>query len=163
MVWISRHDSAWNRELIDAELASCGTEGSPWASQEDHPFTHYHNNKSRLDVNTVRAYLRGDVEPTEFVVRRIKLSEWNMIENLLARSHLAQARTLAIAYGLAEIKGVEFSLRRKKAQDPIDDETLDSLRAALESDWMALGFAILAANAPLSEDEKRPFDSSRGD
>lgn len=172
MVFVYRFDESWDMARINAELAACGSDGSPWASQDEHPWQRYVDNKSRCDIGTVSEYLRSDKQPTEFWLRQIDLSDWNAIEGTLSRSLtrelFPQALSMAIAHGLDTVKGegsdVLAKLGRKKQEQPIGDKHLNDLRLMLgQHVWRALGFAVIACNSALTEEEKRPFDSSRGD
>jgi hypothetical protein len=164
MVFVYRFDEAWDMDRINAELAACGTEGSPWQSTEDHPWERYTSGRARCDIGTVREYLRADKPATEFVLRRVKLPDWHSIHSLADSGKLHEAAALAIAYGLDTVKGdgaeVLAKLGRKKQEHPIDDEHVNNLRHMVGKHvWLSLGFSIISCNSAMTEEEKRPFDS----
>jgi hypothetical protein len=164
IIYISRNDSVWDKARIDAELDACGSEGSPWASSEDHPWTRYLAGKSRFDIATVREYMRPDEQPIEFKLRRMGLRDWVEIEELIGRGRLAPARAKAIALSLESVTGLDWKPGRKRHDEPIADELLDALRGMItDAEFIALGYACINANMSLTDEEKRPFVSSRGD
>lgn len=153
-------DDAWDVERIDAELALLSER-----EKADHPWVHYVLGVSRYDLPAVRSYMRPGVTPTVFVLRRLDESEWGEAQRAIRRDDVEAARVLAWRHGLVSVTGIDLptegaALRRGRLTDADQAKLLAYLGAGILAD---VGEAVLRASKSLTEDEKKRFDSSRGD
>lgn len=106
--YIFAHDDAIDREKVDRELAIIDAinlaaarkpddpELDPetaelaalpcaWAERDDHPMERFASGRSRFDLATIRDYLKPNVRPTFFVLRRMTFGQWQAVQASLER------------------------------------------------------------------------------
>ena len=140
----------------DDEYDAAFDEPCPWPTEVDHPFRRYVTGLSRFDVATVQAYMLKGVKPVEFHLRRLRLRHWMQVAHLNELGSFAEARVLAISLALVEVKGATVDLKRRKATDPLTDQTVDRIRSLFgDTEFGNLGNACIAASRELDPDEKK--------
>lgn len=159
-IFISVLDPAWDHDRIGREeqiltgvtKSPKGAEPLPWSSIADYPMTRYWSGESRGDLATVAEYIRPDVAPTKFVLRRLDLTRWIENKQLRERGLMVAARFHAVRHGLIAIDDgppgadLEFG----PGGSGLTDASLQCVRALLgEEGFKMLGlFAINVSMEP---------------
>lgn len=161
MLLVARLDDAWDHERIEAG-------GRELKDGEEHPVERYWAGLTRFDIDaphtlggvvvTARQYLRDDATPTVARLRRVSgverekaLSVW---EDLPRREdaiwRLCKLGVVEVTEGF---DGARWPFRGGVAGQSLLDEDVQMLYDAHRLLPTLLGVAVLAAAAPLSEDE----------
>lgn len=163
IIYVSVSDDAWDferiareKDMIAGKLEPESDEPVAWASDDDHPFTRYVSGRSRFDLSTVRDYLLPDAAPVQWHFRRLRLSRWAEVAELLEQGKMYRAKLQAIGLALVKVEGLDVVFERRKPTQPLGEDDLDKLRRLLgDAEFHLLGLAAIAAQRELDEAEKK--------
>lgn len=157
MVYISKHDTAWDHERIAEERAALGR-------GETHAWDEWQQGETRYDEATlpVDYLLDGEASPVKFRFRRIERAVAAMLRDQILNANL-QTRACLDAFQV----GVKLAENLDTGADVIDwpgqdrrkrlsTGDMDALERHLHWLYMAdVGLACIRANCELREPEKK--------
>lgn len=141
-IYIHPSDPAWDNDKIAADQRAIEAKTGPWSRWEDHPVHAYHAGSARYDKATVEPWLRSDVRPTMFVLRRMNRGQMGEFRHLRYDiGHTPRSEDFALRHCLVSIHdldgiGEEWGKRSTDAP-PLTDAQHDELA-------LALGYGVLA-------------------
>lgn len=163
-VVVLEDDNAWDKARIDSEFAQIDKARTDpelaatcqWPKLEDHPVYRYRIGASRFDLATVAGYLKPDVEPTRFTLRRLDDEvEWPRVEHLQEMGRGVDARRYALSRGLVEVDGLDIPFPIA-AGEPLDAAQLKKLRSRISDTGVGLlGAAVINVSRELFDAEKK--------
>jgi hypothetical protein len=132
-VFVSVLDDCWDIEKLEADLEAIEKQAEPdakptlWGSVGAHPLHKYWSGEGRADLNTVKDWMLPDKTPVMFVLRRLKLDKWAMVEQFRERGLMVESRLACVRHGLASVSGAEMEI----STDPVSNEDLEKIKAIL--------------------------------
>jgi len=153
--FVSWQDTAWDHERIDRE--------DDLLVDDPHPYALYQYGRSRFQLDTVREWLKPDEEPVIFTLRRLSLGEVAAAASTERRAGAEVAWASVWRLGLTAVSGLPVKLTQGLKRG-LTDEDKDAIEEHIgHPACLEIGKAVIAASAPLSEDEKKSSDSLHGD
>lgn len=191
MQYVPSTDGAWDVERVDAEVARLrvqhdgeqmlahpelpmGAEPSTFDPADHHPFWAYFSGRTRYDLDDpeLQPYLRRDLKPEIWRLRRLSFEQREHVAYLLRKDQVEAAYFYAFLHGVLALEGVEddAGLALAKAIAELPAKRLhrheDGLKAAIADYAMSVvqdvGAAVVQASADLTEAEGKPSASPRG-
>lgn len=140
--FIARQDAAWDMDGI--------------APSADHPLMRYFAGDTRFDLQAVRGFLRSDVQPTVFMLRRLTLAEYAAVQDIPG---LHQRFARAAAIGVTGVEnGAELGFLADRWR-PDDVERAFNIDDQLPFE---IGMAVVNYSRPISEAEGKRSGSGGG-
>jgi hypothetical protein len=160
-IYILPFDLAWDKDRIEADeravkanalgpvtadpLAVCH-----WQKWSDHPVKKYATGDSRFDIATIEPWLKRDVEPTKFRLRRLDGAQYRAVQHLMSVGLRVDALHLALRYGLRSVvglPGVEWPDREREPPADLTDHQLGMLTKVIGENWASVvGEAVWSAS-----------------
>lgn len=155
---VSEHDTAWNREKIQAELAAMGDDAIR------HPFMQYHAGSTRYDIGAEIQLPDGTSKPVtdyldlaqawQFHCRRLTGQEVYRLQPMLKANELL-AYWEALRITLIRIEGPGAPKVDRDVLGEVSNETIDTLYQIASNLPAEIGQAVMIASKPLSPAEKK--------
>lgn len=162
------HDDAWDMSRIEAERAEIELLNKERKKGDrinlaDHPVHVYTRGQTRLDIEAplpwrgrhvaASEYLRDDVEPTRFVLRRLPWERYYEVLASQARNVVA-GNVAACRLGLADVQNLEGV----EVDSDLPERSYDEMAELFAIDPnlpMVIGAMVIAASQPLTPREKK--------
>lgn len=157
MVYISRHDTAWDHERIKKERAAL-------KRGESHPWDSWVDGESRFDEKLLPSeYLLEGETPVRFRLRRLERNLSSVLRDQIGVTSLQTRACIdAFANGVKSADGLDttpdvIDWPGNDARKRLGPGDLDALEKHMHLTYMAdVGLAVLRANWELTESEKKP-------
>jgi hypothetical protein len=156
-VYICAEDSAWDHDKINTERQTLD-------NPESHEVSRWLSGVTRYDLEALPdIYLREDVQPTRFHLRRLSAATWGVLRDMSATmTQKTNAAWRAFAEGVVRVENLDADVVWPGA-DVRKTLTVDDMREierVLPRPFiLEVGAAVLVANADLTDNEKKTSGS----